>query len=231
MKILLIRRDATAGNEIKQAIALLGMNLCDVHRHEQIHIAELNSKDTCNIYFFNRHISQFDRIFFMHSPNVALPLSAGSKSNTFEYCELDASVVSALQCYAGKVINAGLLNMSLSIKNRYFLVFLFKSLGWQLHTSLFNLTQVLPDKNEYRFYLLITTLGHRFYPANDVFRQVLDQTQELIFRTQKAMWERGLDILQVTCIVENGTLYLVGVSESFQQISAEVLATSLKEII
>lgn len=233
MNLLLIRRDATDGIEVKQAIQQMGLSVCDVHRHEQISITELNSLGTTDIRFFNRPISRFERIFFLHTPAVPIPGNAasGSKSHTFDYCEMDASVVSALQNYPGKLINVGLLNMSLSIKNRYFLVFLFRSLGWPLHPSLFNLKQILPDKTLYQFQLLITHSSYTFYPGNDAFSQIFNEAAELIFRTQKAMWDRQLDILQVSCTVVNNTLTLVGVSENFQHISPGVLAGALKEVI
>jgi len=232
MKVLLIRHDPMAEIEIKNAIQDLGFTLYDVNRHEQILISEINNTDKCGIYFFNIHISKFDRIYFFNTPDVSSgnPRTA-HKENTFEYCEMDASVVSALQQYPDKLINAGTLNMSLSIKNRYFLIFLFKNIGWALHASLFNLTHVIHDKTEYRFYMVITRHSHSFYPYNDIYTEAYRDAEELIFKTQKAMWDRKIDILNVTCVVLNGTFFIVNVSEHFQNISNQVLCKSLKEII
>lgn len=233
MKILLIRRDPLAGIEIKNAIQDLGFTLYDVYRNEQIHIAEINSVDKCDVLFFNIHISKFDRIYFLNTPNTLLPGSTdiNKKGNTFEYCEMDASIVSALQYYPDKLINAGILNMSLGIKNKYFLTFLFKNIGWEWHASLFDLNHVIHDKTEYRFNMVITRSGCSFYPYNDVYSKIYKDVEELIFKTQKAMWEREIDILNVTCVISNHTFFIVNISEYFQGISNEVLCKSLKEII
>ncbi|WP_259016647.1 hypothetical protein [Emticicia fluvialis] len=233
MNVLLIRRNATDGIEVKQAFEQLGLNYCDVHRHEHISIVELNSNGKTDIRFFNWNISRFDRIFFINTPSVPEigNAVASNKTHTFEYCEMDASVISALQNYTDKLINAGVLNMSLSITNRYFLVFLFRSLGWQLHPSLFNLPQALPDKTLYQVHLLLTRTGYRVYPDNDVFSPIISHAEELILKTRKAMWQRGLDILTVSCVVTDGNLCVLNISESFAHVSSGILAGALKEII
>nr|WP_315192763.1 hypothetical protein [uncultured Flavobacterium sp.] len=233
MKILLIRRDSSSGIEIKNALQHPSFTLYDVYRNEQIRIAEINSKLTCEVFFFNIPISEFDRIYFLNTPSVMLPgdTSTSNKGNTFEYCEMDASIVSALQYYPDKLINAGTVNMSLGIKNRYFLTFLFKSIGWKLHASLFNLTQVIPDKAEYQFNMIVTCRNHSFYPYNEMYAKSYNNVSELIFKTQKAMWERQIDILNVTCVVFEDTFFIVGVSEHFLNINHEILSKFLKEII
>ncbi len=231
-KILLIRRDPLSGIEIKNALQQLDFALYDVYRSEQIRISEINSKGTCDVFFFNIPISAFDRIYFLNTPNVMMPGDTSpNKGNTFEYCEMDASMVSAIQYYPDKLVNAGTVNMSLGVKNRYFLTSLFKSIGWQLHASLFNLTLVIPDKTEYRFNMIITGRKHVFYPYNELYAKAYSNASELVFKTQKAMWERGIDILNVTCTVSDDIFFIVGVSEHFQNISPEVLSQSLKEIL
>jgi len=230
MKILLIRNNEYSGTEIKTAILNLGFTIYDVTKPEQISISEINNQGKCDIEFFKIPIHKFERIYFLNTP-FKENNSTNYKDNIFEYCELDASIISALQYNSGKIINAGLISISRSILNKYFFVFLFKKIGWELHNSIFNGPNFLSQKKEHQINILISRTNFSFYPYYDVYFKDYTKIQELIFNTQKVMWEKKIDILNVSCKIQNESISIVNISQYFQGIGNELLSKSLKEIL
>jgi hypothetical protein len=230
MKILLIRNNESAGKEIRSSLLSSGHSVCDITRPEQILINEINSQGKEEVYFSGTPVAAFDRIFFLNTP-YDVDSNLDYKDNVFCYCELDASLMAVLHRRRARLVNGGLLNINRGVINDYFLIFVFKNIGWKIHGGIFKDRESLKsDDAGQKFNLLITRNGHHFYPAD---KNKIDdnwEIRELILKTQVEMGDRGIDILNVSFIFKEGSVFVFGISQQFQNIEDALLTASFREI-